>query len=239
MLALVAAACSESSAATRRLTVFAAASLEPAFDALATEFEERHPAVEVALHCAGTPRLVLQLREGAAADVFASADEVSMQRIEELGLLGSTAQVFARNHLTIVTRPGNPKGIRELADLARDDLRVLLCGPEVPAGRYARSALTGAGVNTRSVSDEPNVNAVLGKLRLGEVDAGIVYATDAVHAAPDIDAVAIAPAHDVSCTYPIAVLRAGGSSEFGEAFVAFIGSADGQAILRDFGFAAP
>jgi molybdate transport system substrate-binding protein len=231
--------CSEA-ASGRSATVFAAASLTASFEALAQEFERRHPGSRLELHFAGTPQLVLQAREGAPVDVFASADEASMQRIVDLGLAVAPPAVFARNRLAIVTAPGNPHGIAGLADLGRSDLRVLLCGPEVPAGRYAREALARASVALRSLSDEPSVKAVVSKVRLGEVDAGIVYATDVpAGAEAGVDAVPIPDAQNVVATYPIAVLGAGSERATGDAFVAFVLSPEGRAMLRSFGFASP
>lgn len=227
----VAAACRE---APPPVTVFAAASLTASFTALAAGFEANHPGQHVQLHFAGTPRLVLQLREGAAADAFASADTANMDKVVALGRTAGAPVPFARNQLVIVTEKGNPQHIAALADLARADLRVLLCGPEVPAGRYARQALQRAGVAVQSASDEPSVQAVLAKLQLGEADAGIVYVTDAAAAAAKLDAVPIAAAHNVVATYPIAAL-----GPRGEAFVAFVASPAGQAVLRRFGFSPP
>ncbi|MEZ5987686.1 MAG: molybdate ABC transporter substrate-binding protein [Planctomycetota bacterium] len=237
-LPLTLGACGDEAVAGRRVVVFAAASLAPAFGELATAYERRHAGTRVELHCAGTPRLVLQLREGAPADVLASADEPNMARVVDRHLVVGAPVVFARNRLAIVTAAGNPRGITGLADLARADLRVVLCGPDVPAGRYARQALAGARVAVSSVSDEPSVQAVVAKVRLGEVDAGIVYRTD-VAAREGVDMVPLPVEHDVVATYPIAVLASGGDREGGAAFVAFVTSADGQAVLRRFGFEVP
>jgi molybdate transport system substrate-binding protein len=232
------AACGKPTAAERPILVFAAASLTAPFEALAAEFERRHPGSRTELHFAGTPQLVVQVREGAPADVFASADAANMQKLVDAGRTATPPAVFARNRLAIVTPKGNPKGIQALADLARADLRVLLCGPEVPAGRYARQALAKASVAVTSASDEPSVRSVVSKVALGEADAGIVYATDAAGTAA-VTAVAIPEPHDVVASYPIAVLSTGGSRTGGEAFVAFVLSADGRGILEGFGFLGP
>ncbi|MBK8975030.1 MAG: molybdate ABC transporter substrate-binding protein [Planctomycetes bacterium] len=236
---LVAMACGHAGPERATALVFAAASLTASFEALAGEFERRHPGSDIELHFDGTPRLALQLREGAPADVFASADRTNMQRVVDTGTAIGEPVVFATNRLAIVTQRGNPHGIRGLADLARADLRVVLCGPEVPAGRYAREALAKAGVAVRSVSDEPSVKAVVSKVALGEVDAGIVYATDATGAAAPVEAVALPGEHDVVASYPIVLLTAGRDRATGAAFLEFVRSADGQAILGRFGFSPP
>lgn len=219
--------------------VFAAASLTAAFEELAGEFEAAQAGAEVQLHFAGTPQLVMQVREGAPADVFAAADEVQMAKLVESGAVSGAPRVFARNRLTIVTAEGNPHGISGLADLARPGLKVLLCAPEVPAGRSARQALERAGLTVHSVSDEPSVKAVVSKLALGEVDAGIAFVTDAIPAAGDVDAVPIPDEHNVIGLYPIAVLSAGENAAAGQAFAGFVLSPAGQSILHRHGFLPP
>lgn len=226
-------------APSKPVVVFAAASLSASFQALAEAFEREHADTRVELHVAGTPQLVLQVREGAPADVLAAADRPSLEPILAAGLALSEPRTFAENQLAIATPRGNPRGIRELADLARADLAVALCGPEVPAGRYARAALVQAGVEVRSVSDEPSVRALVGKLRLGEIDAGIVYATDVAAAAGDLVGVALPPEHDVVATYPIVALGSGANRAGGEAFVAFVLSPEGGEVLEPFGFRVP
>lgn len=223
--------------AARTTMVFAAASLTAPFEELVTAFERDHPGVDVRLQCAGTPQLVLQLCEGARADVFAAADEANMQRVVAAGLTAGEPQAFARNRLAIVVAAGNPKAVRDLADLARADLRVALCAPAVPAGRYARQALAKAGIEPASVSDEPSVKAVVSKVQLGELDAGIVYRTDVRGAG--VTGVGIAAAHDVVAVYPIVALASGHDAALGAEFVQFVRSAEGQRILAGFGFLAP
>lgn len=239
-VAFLASGCGSDTAATQRpAMVFAAASLMAAFQELKGGFERAHEGDAVELHFAGTPQLVLQVREGAPADVFASADLVNMQRVVETGRVVGEPRPFASNRLAIVTRPGNPQAIGSLADLARENLRVVLCGPEVPAGRYAREALAKANVTVRSRSDEPSVKAVVSKVALGEADAGIVYVTDATSAKGPVEAVAIPEPDNVVGTYPIARLAGGRNGEVGERFVAFVRSPAGQAVLARFGFGPP
>ena len=217
------------------MRVFAAASLTGPFTAIARAFEQQH-GNQVELNFAGSPQLVLQLREGAAADVFAAADQPSMQRVVDAGTARAPVE-FARNQLAIVVPKGNPKGVRGLADLARGDLKVALCGPEVPAGKYARQALAKQPLAVASVSDEPSVKAVVAKVQLGEIDAGIVYATDV--RAHGVEAIAIPSEQNVVANYPIAALERGGNRGGGEAFVAFVRSAAGRGILLEHGFMLP
>lgn len=235
--ALSVAACGRAPDSAPAIRVFAAASLAAPFEAIAKEFERQHPGRSVELNFGGTPQLVLQLREGVACDVFASADPVQMERVVELQLVRGEVREFARNELTIVVAPGNPKAVQGLADLARADLEVALCGPEVPAGRYARQVLERAAVVVRSVSDEVSVKALVGKVQLGEVDAGIVYATDV--RAGRVAAVPIPVAANVVASYPLAVLKAGVDPVGGEQFADFVSSPAGRSILADHGFCLP
>lgn len=234
-------ACSPAVPAVETTRVFAAASLTAAFEQLAGQFERSHPGADLDLHFAGTPQLVLQLRAGADVDVFAAADQTSMEKVVATGRTAAAPVTFAGNRLTIVVAKGNPKRIHGLADLARQELRVVLCGPEVPAGRLARQVLDRAAVTVVSRSDEPSVKAVVSKVALGEVDAGVVYVTDAAAARPDVDHVGIADAQNVLTSYPIVCLHGGrgAAAPIAEQFVAFVLSSDGQAVLRRHGFVTP
>lgn len=224
-------------ASTAPIRVFAAASLTASFQAIAAAYEQHHPGQKVELHFAGSPQLVLQLREGAAADVFASADQPNMQKVVDGQLTAAAPVEFARNELAIVVAAGNPKQVRGLADLARADLKVALCALDVPAGKYARQVLAAQKLTVASVSDEPSVKAVVGKVKLGEVDAGVVYATDCK--VEGVVGVAVPAAQNVVASYPIAALARGANRAGGEAFVAFVRSEAGRALLRQHGFVLP
>lgn len=228
---------SSAAGATAPVRVFAASSLTAPFQALAAAFEQQAPGRLVELHFAGSPQLVLQLREGAAADVFAAADVPNMDKVVTSGATVAAPVEFARNQLAIVVRAGNPKQVRGLGDLARPDLAVALCGPEVPAGRYSRQLLAAAQVTVKSVSDEPSVKAVVSKVLLGELDAGIVYTTDT--RVQGVEEVVVPSAQNVVASYPIAVLGQGGNRQGGEAFVAFVRSEAGRALLAQHGFGLP
>ncbi len=219
-------------------TVFASASLTEAFEALEIEFERRS-GTEVDLHCAGTARLVVQLRAGATAHVLAAADLRNMQKIVNAGLADTAPRTFAKNRLSIVMAEGNPKQVKGLRDLAREDLLAALCGPEVPAGTYARQALDKAGISLVSVSDEPSVKAIMTMVQLGEIDAGIVYETDVRSAGNTVASIVIPERHNIVARYPVTVLSSGHATTAGQAFVDFLMSQPGQRILQSFGFLAP
>lgn len=218
------------------MTVLAAASLTAAFQAMADAFEKSHPTVKLQLSFAGTQTLVQQIQQGAPADVFAAADEASMQKLVESGEVTGAAQVFARNKLQIVVPAGNPKHIVALADLGKPGLTIALCGPTVPCGRYATAAFGNAGVPVPAASQELDVKAVASKVAMGEADAGIVYLTDVRAAGNTVEGVDIAAPANVIAHYPIALLKSALHPAAGAEFVAFVLSADGQRILGTLGF---
>lgn len=234
-LAVLAAGCggsshSSSNSGTKTppaITVFAAASLTDAFTAEAFGFSQQSRQ-KVTFSFAGSQQLVAQIKQGAPADVVATADTSTMAMLPD----GSSAREFARNRLVVAVPKGNPKHITTLADLARKGLIVVLAAPSVPAGKYAAQALTAAHVTVHPKSLEDNVRGVLTKVQLGEADAGIVYATDVQSTKGALEGIAIPSAPIAS--YPILALHASGS-----AFVTYLLSPAGQAILAKYGFLPP
>ncbi|MFI5393958.1 MAG: molybdate ABC transporter substrate-binding protein [Candidatus Binatia bacterium] len=221
---------------SRTVTVFAAASLTAAFQAVGNAFEKTHPDMKVQLNFAGSSTLVQQIQQGAPADVFASADEANMQKLVESGAIAGAPQLFACNTLQIVVPPGNPKHIAALADLAKPGLTIALCGPTVPCGRYAAEAFGKAGVTAPAASQELDVKAVLTKVAMGEADAGIVYVTDVRAAAGKVEGVDIPESSNVIARYPIAVVKNAPSAAAAAAFIKFVLSSEGQQQLASFGF---
>lgn len=223
------------------LVVFAASSLTAPFERLGRAFEAAHPGTRVRFHFAGSSALARQLGDGAAADVFASADEHSMHRAAAAGRVRDPV-VMARNRLAVAVERGNPSGIRSLADLARPGLVVVVCAPEVPCGRLAAAAFAAAGVAPRVASLEENVKAVLARVALGEADAGLVYRSDVRGAGRAVEAVAD-PGLDgggaPEAVYPIAVTTSPADPAAARAFVALVVSGRGRAVLADAGFLAP
>ncbi|GAA2361485.1 molybdate ABC transporter substrate-binding protein [Streptomyces carpaticus] len=225
--------------ATTELTVLAAASLTDVFTEAGALFEDEHDGVTVRFSFAGSQELAAQINQGAPADALVTADTATMDAVRaETGDHGAPA-VIARNALVIVTPPGNPADVTDLAGLGRDGLRLVLAAPEVPAGRYGEEILDRAGVTVTPVSQEPNVRAVLSKVRLAEADAGLVYATDAASAGDAVDTFPIPAGQNVVAEYPAAVLNSTAHPDEAAAFVAWLGTAPAQELLTDAGFAAP
>ncbi|MCU1462006.1 MAG: modA [Acidimicrobiales bacterium] len=224
------AACgSAASGASGPVTVFAAASLTDVFGALPKSD------VRPTFDFAGSQALVTQIQQGAPADVFASADQKSMQKLVDAGLV-EAPKVFARNALEIAVAPGNPKHVSGLADLARRDIVVVLADSSVPAGNYAHQALATAGVTVHPKSLELDVKSTLAKVTSGEADAAIVYATDVKAAGAKASGVEIPTAQNVIATYPIAVVKATRHHAAAQAFVDAVRSSSGQRALADRGF---
>jgi molybdate transport system substrate-binding protein len=212
------------------LTVFAAASLQPAFDRVAKNLR-----LSITYNYAGTQTLTSQLTQGAPADVFAGADTAHMKTLQDAGLLAGEPTLFAHNRLEIAVEKGNPKGVHSLADLARPGMVVVLADPSVPAGKYAQQALAKAGVTVRPKSLEPQVTGVLSKVALGEADAGIVYVSDVVTSG-NVDGVAIPDSQNVVADYPVAKLKAARNQSGADEFIAYVLSSQGQSILVGAGF---
>jgi molybdate transport system substrate-binding protein len=226
------------------LSVFAASSLTEAFTEIGDAFTEEHPGANVVFNFAGSQILRTQIEEGAAADVFASANMAEMDALVAAGHISRhSPQTFAENRLVVITADGVSVG--RLEDLAQPGLKIVLAAEEVPVGRYSRQALENLNerfgatyaeaVMANVVSLEENVRQVLAKVALGEADAGLVYSTDAA-TEPTLTTIAIENSHNVPASYPIAVLTGAPRADLAQVFVDFVKSPRGQAILASHGF---
>src|SRR3954451_24072799 len=139
------------------ITVFAAASLTDSFKEIGDAFTKAYPGAKATFSFDASSALVQQINQGAPADVFASADTANMDKLTQPGLNGTAPVLFATNLLTVIVPKGNPKAIAGVADLAKADLKVVLCAAEVPCGKYADQILTTAGVTVTPASLEQNV----------------------------------------------------------------------------------
>ncbi|MGF1599203.1 MAG: molybdate ABC transporter substrate-binding protein [Acidimicrobiales bacterium] len=235
----IAASASGDGAVEGPVVVFAAASLADAFAEVESAFEAANPGADVQLNTAGSSALREQLLEGAPADVFASANQSNMQQVVDAGEVDGEPEVFVRNRLQIAVPASNPGDVAGLADFAQPDLLIGLCAEGVPCGDLARQALANAGVEPSIDTNEPDVRALLTKIEADELDAGIVYVTDVTAAGDLVEGIDIPEDANVVAAYPIAGLAEAPNPEGAEAFVAFVLSDEGQAILGAYGFSSP
>lgn len=226
------------------LQVFAAASLSDAFAELGKRLEKSRPGLSVRFNLAGSQQLAAQLEQGALADVFASADERWMAYAGERGLVAEKPVIFARNRLVVIVPRSNPARIGKLQDLAKSGIKLVIGADAVPVGRYSRVMLQnlsrdpacGSDFAARTlrnvVSEEENVRSVVGKVQLGEADAGIVYRSDvAASVARFVTVLEIPDSANVLASYPIAIVRGAGQSDAAKAFVELVLSPEGQEVL--------
>ena len=224
-------ACGAPSASRSEIVVSAASSLSDAFTEMAEAFEASNPDVAITLNVGGSSSLREQILEGAAVDVFASADSRNIEDVS--GELVGPARVFARNVLQIGVPSGNPANVVGLEDFERSDLLLGVCANSVPCGDLAERVLAAAGIEAVVDTYEPNVRALLGKIEAGELDAGLVYATD-VESSAAVDGLSVNVAH-VS-DYLIAMLD---ESSEALAFIELVLSDAGRQILERHGFVLP
>ncbi len=220
---------------TGSLTVFAAASLTEVMAEFEAALETQNPALDVVVVLGGSSGLAQQLLAGAPADVFAAADETTMQTVVDGGIAAAPVP-FAYNLLSLVVPAGNPAGVDDLDDLARPELLVALCAAEVPCGRASDQLLAEQGVVPAVDTREQDVRAVLTKVELGEVDAALVYVTDARAAGDRVVEVPITGAESVVTTLSAAILTGTARAEAAAAFMALLTSPEGQGTLRRAGF---
>lgn len=235
-LTMIGVACGGDDAERRQLDVMAASSLATAFEILESEFEAANPDIDIRVTTGSSSNLALQIENGAPSDVFASADESTMTKVADF--LVPDYRVFATNQLQIMVAPDNPKNIRSLTDLERDDLIVITAQEGVPVRSYTDEILARAGVIANFRSFEANVGGIVTKITNGAADAGIVYRTDVIAAGSRASGVDIPGDQNVIARYPIAVLANSTRRDEANAFIAFL-DGPGRETLRDFGFGSP
>jgi len=229
---------SGSPALSGTVNVFAAASLKDAFTTLGQQFEAAHPGTRIVFNFGPSSGLAAQITAGAPADVFASASTKNMDQVVKAAAATSPTD-FAGNIMEIAVPPGNPANVTQLSDLAGSAVKVALCQKAVPCGVTAAKVFTNAGLTVVPVTQEVDVKAVLTKVTLGEVDAGVVYVTDVRAAGGKVRGIAIPAEVNASTTYPIATLTRAPNRTTAQAFTDYVLSADGASVLAAEGFAKP
>jgi molybdate transport system substrate-binding protein len=222
------------------LVVSSAASLTESFTELGRAFRKANPRVRIRFNFASTSSLVNQIQAGAPASVFASADLASHDLLARSGRLATAPRIFARNSMQIVVKPGNPLKVRTVADLSRLGT-IALCGKSTPCGVYAAEVLSRSGVRVREsiITRGLDAKATLASVAFGDADAAIVYLTDVKAMGKSVQGIVIPRSQNVSATYGISLVRGAPNSQASRAFLAFVMSKNGQAILARYGFRAP
>jgi molybdate transport system substrate-binding protein len=229
---------SASPSLTGSITVFAAASLTESFTTIGKQFEAANPGVKVTFSFAASSALAMQITTGAPADVFASASTATMTQVVSAGNATNPTN-FAKNVMEIAVPPANPANVTGVNSLASTSVKTALCQPQVPCGSTAQKVFTNAGITVKPVTLEPDVKSVLSKVELNEVDAGMVYVTDVMSAGTKVKGVPIPDSVNASTEYPIAALSKSSNAATAAAFVAYVLSPAGEAVLTAAGFEQP
>jgi molybdate transport system substrate-binding protein len=248
-LAVAVEACSTTGAPSG-LTIYGAASLKGALNAVSSAWASSNPGVTLVISTDSSAALETKIEQGAPADVFLSADTTNPQKLIEKGLADGDLVRFAINRLAVIVPVGNPAGIRTPLDLARSGVKIIGAGDSVPISTYAARLVTNLATQAgypldfvkryqaNVTSQEDNVASVVSKIALGEGDAAIVYATDA-KAAATVSTIDVPEAANVPATYGGVVVRASKNAETARAFLRWLSGPSGQAVLASFGFSAP
>ncbi|WP_327120393.1 molybdate ABC transporter substrate-binding protein [Nocardia sp. NBC_01730] len=221
------------------VTVFAAASLTETFTELGKQFEAAHPGVRVVYSFGASSALAEQINQGAPADVFASAAPKNMRQVVDEGEVAGAPVTFVRNRLEIAVPKGNPAHITGLADFGKAEPRIALCAEQVPCGSAAKTVFEVAGINPRPDTSEADVKAVLTKVKLGEVDAALVYRTDVRASGGQVDGIDFPEADKAINDYPVAPLAHAPNATAAAAFVEFVRSDQARAVFAKAGFDTP
>lgn len=232
------------SAMAADLIVSAAASLTNAFTDIGQEFERMHPGTKVLLNFGGSGQLLQQIAKGAPVDVFASADQETMDRADKEGLTEPGSRVdFVRNALVVVVPRDAGLSLNSLRELTGNEFRHIAVGhpDSVPVGRYSKSALQASGVWDAlqgKIVNTQNVRQSLDYVARGEVEAAFVYRTDAA-ILPDKVRIALEVPTATPVLYPLAILKGRSAKSEAKEFVAFVRSEAAQRILQKYGFGKP
>jgi len=221
------------------ITVSAAASLTDVLPVISNAFNKRFPHITVKFNFGGSNALVEQLRAGAPVDVLATASESTMLAAVRNDW-AVRPMVFSKNSMAIVTPTGNPAKVSKLSDLQSSRVLTAVCAKAVPCGEAAARLFARNNVTIKPVTNELDVRGVLGKVLADQVDAGIVYLTDARAAGRNVTTVTIPLSENATTSYLIAPVTYSRSPKAAKEFVDFVRySSSAQRILRTWGFAKP
>jgi molybdate transport system substrate-binding protein len=231
------------------LTIYAASSLTDAFQEIAADFTAINPDTDIIFNFGSSSQLVAQLKDGAPADLFASANTKQLEAARAVERISGDPTIFAKNRLILIVPAANPAHIESLHDLSKLGIKLVVAAPGVPVRDYTETMLTKletvpdygtaykAAFLANIVSEESNVRQVSAKVALGEADAGIVYQSDVTpDLRPNVIALTIPTAWNTVATYPIALTNNAADPELANAFVNYLVSDEGQNTLEKWGF---
>lgn len=217
------------------LTVLAAASLTETFTELGKEFESQHPGTTVKFSFDSSATLAEQAKEGAPADILATADQETMDSATDA--LEGDATKFATNEIVMVTPADNPAGLEDFADIA--DSTFVICVETAPCGKLGAALLADNDITAKPASLEVDVKSVLAKVVDDEADAGLVYRSDAVAEGDSIKEFPVPGSDEEVTSYYVAPLQQSKDADLAQDWVTLVSGADGQKVLSDAGFGSP
>ncbi len=229
---------SSAPALTGSITVLAASSLTGSFNTIATQFEAANPGTKVTFSFGSSGALATQIDQGAPGDIFASAAPKNMQSVVSAGNATSSTN-FVSNTLEIAVPPNNPGHVTQLSDLGKSSLKVAICVSSAPCGATALTVFKNANLTVKPATTEPDVKTTLAQVTSGQADAGVVYVTDVLASGTKVKGITIPASVNAITQYPIAVLKQTKNPTLAAAFVAYVQSSAGQAVLKAAGFAPP
>lgn len=212
------------------ITVDAASSLSGVLPKLAAAFQAEHPGSRVRLNFGGSSDLAAAIVAGAPVDVFLAASRKTMSTVTDADLAGTAPVAIAGNMLAIAVPRGNPARISGLKDFGDVRRTIVMCAPAVPCGAAAQRVFALAKVTPKPDSLEQSVTGVLTKVRLGEADAGLVYATDVLAAQPAVEPVPFPEATKVVTEVLIAPLAHAPNPALARAFTSYVVQQGGPAL---------
>ena len=225
---------------TGTLTVMAPGPLKGFLEAAKTQFEAENPGVTVQLNLGHVPTLLTQIEGGVPADVLVTPDAGTMGQATSKGMVAGTADVIARSPMALVVPAGNPAGVKGVDALGDAVLRVGVCATELPCGKLSESLASKSSISLDADTLEPGGSAALvTKASTGEIDVGLVFATDVPAGGDKVESIAIPESANVSSEVSAAALSESSNATAAEAFVAFLASSGGLELASKAGFLKP
>ncbi len=217
------------------ITVLAASSLSDVLPKIGRLFETQNPDASIEFSFGASSLIEPQLEAGVYADVVATADAKTMAVLDKSGLIASEPQIFTHNTFAIAVEKNNPNKIRSLRDLARSNLKVVLCAPKVSCGLYAQRILKRADLAIDNPIFAPDAAAAIALVALGEADAALIYQTEII-SEPKVASIAIPTADNLNAKYPAAVAQGTENRHLARAFLKFLNNPTAQRIFDEAGF---